>query len=526
MFIVSSSSPGYCDPLSSAKYPENSSPKYPESRSASMSSSSGDESLGTVTAGDGDTSPFPPHQIPELAVAMSQVYSEAGNNDDSLLIENALRTMLDNQCAIYNPEIDPTLRIVSICTSSETAYKYVIPQLLHLYNHLYHQKHEVQAQITHVVPPHKTVTMLQDFESSSNGSSNARRRSVVETQRYHAARPRQQPDDDNGGEDYFSLRRSSLESLPPFFSVVPKSPYVVHKPSSHHNQLNSGNRLYTANNVLSYQRQLLSPSYPDESERYYTSELYEFSPSSCSPPLSPSSAYANSSRRSSTSAPTTVEGEEEVELHEPQTEKRASIAEHYSSNIYNSFALVSPHGHGIPSVPPGSAHYALAIHPIPTHVLPPFETVVRTRFTELMKGGMMLVCYPSSMRLYDEHVLPCLDRSLHQLIALNMISTQACEQVSMPPSPDLVPSYADQRTYLQSLQGAEVLYASEVTDFRIYDWGYRWLNEEVEWIRSALCKAGASSAQLLVKLVEGMTTNENWSSTGVCDVSVFVVKKV
>ncbi|KAA8917162.1 hypothetical protein TRICI_000686 [Trichomonascus ciferrii] len=383
-------------------------------------------------------------------VEMSRIHHHGYSRrppDDSCLIQDAMKVLLDDSngaCCAYDPVREPILRIVSICSSSDTAHRSVIPKLLAYYHRRRKSTdQEIHAQITHIVPPHKRGFMLNTVD-------------------------RTRRDEDN---DYFSLTP----------------------------QLHRSRSLYSTPRSM-------------------------FHASSASPPLSPTLSDTSSShyrKRSSTSSTcsTTYSAEADV-----LDEDYATLV-HYQNKIYNNFALISRSEHDIPVVPPCSVHYALNIHPLPTHVLPTFSSLVKTQLVELTRGGVMVVCYPTSRRLYDCHVLPCIDLALHQLLALNMISTQACEDISTPPNTDTIPSFRKQQAILSELSDAEILYSAEVNGYECIDWGYRWLNEEVEWLKTALATAGFFSSQTLLNLIEGMTKNKQWSSGGLCDVGVFVIRK-
>lgn len=406
-------------------------------------------------------------------VEMSRIHGYHRPPDDSYLIQDAMKVLLDNNspCCAYDPTKEPILRIVSICSSSDTAHKFVIPKLLAYYHRRRSQDEEIHAQITHIVPPHKKSFMLNTMDRAKRDNFAG----------------------EEEAEDYFSLtpqlhRSRSLYS-------TPKS-----KPSS---------SMFSANATATNRNTLMDDVTLDTS----------------SPPLSPSFSDTSSShyrKRSSTSSTCSTYS---ATSHPDVLDEDYETLMHYQNKIYNNFALISRSEHDIPVVPPYSVHYALNIHPLPTHVLPTFSSLVRTQLLELTKGGVMVVCYPTSRRLYDYHVLPCIDLALHQLLALNMISTQACEDISTPPNTETIPSFQKQQSILSELKDAEILYSAEVNGYECFDWGYRWLNEEVEWLKNALAKAGFFSSQTLLNLIEGMTKNKQWSSGGLCDVGVFVIRK-
>jgi hypothetical protein len=215
---------------------------------------------------------------------------------------------------------------------------------------------------------------------------------------------------------------------------------------------------------------------------------------------------------------------ETSDLRELRLEEQSAKHWDPSLSIFNVFTYV-PLNSEFLMVPPLSTHYSIDVHTMPTHTLPSFQSIVHARYMELAYNGIMLVCYPTSLHLYNSHVLPCLDLTLLQLLALNMISSQTCENLTTPPVKTTFPSFEEQRRLISSIPNAVILYEAKVDKFEFADWGNRWLSEEFEWIWNALRKSEVNSSQIVLKLVQGLTSNREWAEVGSSEVSVFVVQK-
>ena len=192
------------------------------------------------------------------------------------------------------------------------------------------------------------------------------------------------------------------------------------------------------------------------------------------------------------------------------------------SRVFNTFAFM-PKATSSLVVPPNYAHYNFALYPLPTHVLPMFREVVKTRFSEIMPTGLMVICYPTSLKMYNNCILPCLDLTLHQMLALNLISTHACEELTVPPSAECY-SYEAQKRILEELPQAEILYSRQIIDYKASDWGYRWMSEDMMWIRETLAAMHVPS-QTILKFMNMLTRNFTWSVSTDSDVSLFIVRK-
>lgn len=192
--------------------------------------------------------------------------------------------------------------------------------------------------------------------------------------------------------------------------------------------------------------------------------------------------------------------------------------------IFNTFAFLPLQTNTL-VVPPNSAHYNFALYPMPTHALPSFSEILTARFAELAPSGMLVICFPTSMRLYEEYVLPCLDRALHQMLALNLITSQACESLSSLPERPLL-SFEAQRSAIEQLETAEIVYCRHITNYVAVDWGHRWISEDMGWIKRTLSKAtGGSVSGLGPRFVEMLTGNDCFRKRSESEVSLFVIRK-
>lgn len=190
--------------------------------------------------------------------------------------------------------------------------------------------------------------------------------------------------------------------------------------------------------------------------------------------------------------------------------------------IFNSFAFL-PRRSSTLVVPPNSADYNFALYPLISHVLPPFADIITTRFAETKPGGLMVIAYPTSLKLYHDYILKCVDLALHQMLALNMLSTLACEAVSVPP-PVKIPSFETQQAMIHKLPGADIAYARKIERYHPIDWGYRWVSEDMNWIRKTL-SAHEVSSQSVAKFINLLTLNPLCSSPSDSDISLFIVRK-
>uniref|UniRef100_A0A060T4I4 ARAD1A17754p n=1 Tax=Blastobotrys adeninivorans TaxID=409370 RepID=A0A060T4I4_BLAAD len=401
---------------------------------------------------------------PSMASPTAVISAANRNVDDSSIMADAITSLLersDDPVAMpFDPQVDPCLRIVSICSSSDTTSKYAIPRLLDHYHRRHATTYDVHAQISHIIPSNKPAIILSVLGGSSSGVNGAGSAgSGISTTRLDHQKSKRG--------DYFSTDfREEAARL--------------------RKQMSQG-------------------------------VIYR------SPPLSPEATPVGPSERSSLYG-TDLFGAKNAAP--PATPATPSLLEKYQYKIYHSFCPMTPGGYTRPIVPPQSCHFAINIHPLPTHTVPCFEAFTRSQFTELRPGGAMVICYPTSLKLYTDHVVPCLDIGLHQMLALNQISSQACEEISSLPDPSLIPSFDAQRACLESIPGASIEYSAHFEDYQCSNWGYRWFNEELDWLRGVVQRNDYSTGQTLMKLLEAMSKNSLWNSTGRTDIAVFVVRKV
>ncbi|KAK9451986.1 uncharacterized protein V1518DRAFT_410072 [Limtongia smithiae] len=132
--------------------------------------------------------------------------------------------------------------------------------------------------------------------------------------------------------------------------------------------------------------------------------------------------------------------------------------------------------------PPASVHCALSVHMLPLHNLHDFETFVRSRLLELVRGGVFVLAFPTSTAFYNDTVLSALDPTLHMLLALKRLNTEICERVSTPPP--TVPSFAEQLDIIAQL-GGEILHSEECKT-PVPNWGSTWLASEERWLLDTL----------------------------------------
>lgn len=399
---------------------------------------------------------------PSMASPTAVISAANRNVDDSSIMADAITSLLersDDPVAMpFDPQVDPCLRIVSICSSSDTTSKYAIPRLLDHYHRRHATSYDVHAQISHIIPSNKPTTILSAIGSSGiNGGAGSTGSAGISTSRLDRHKSTRS--------DYFSTDfREEAARL--------------------RKQMNQG-------------------------------VVYR------SPPLSPESGPVDSADRSSLHGTDLFDAKNYL-----ATPASPSLLEKYQYKIYHSFCPMTPGGYTRPIVPPQSCHFAINIHPLPTHTVPRFEAFTRSQFTELRPGGAMVICYPTSLKLYTDHVIPSLDIGLHQMLALNQISSQACEEISSLPDPSLIPSFDAQRACLESIPGASIEYSAHFEDYECSNWGYRWFNEELDWLRGVVQRNDFSTGQTLMKLLEAMSKNSLWNSTGRTDIAVFVVRKV
>lgn len=357
-----------------------------------------------------------------------------------------------------------SLSIVSTCSSLGSTYAYIVPQILSHYLHLAHSN--------------PSFTSLMDITAN-----------VVHVIPQHKTIKAEYMDDNSLSTSTFSSRSNSSASTDCTFESF-NGVYDIHESGTNYS-ISPKNSIFSPTAMASLLKSQQKPDLKVNTHYTYNEEFHTISPA-----LSPV-----------VSLPALTSGEEDANLEE---------------RIYNTFAFM-PRRANAQVVPPNSTHYNFALYPLPSHVLPSFQDVISSRFTETIPSGLMVVCYPTSLSLYYKYILPCLDLALHQMLALNMISTQACEAITVPP-PSPVYSFETQLSMVQNLPDAEIVYSRKIQDYNPSDWGYRWISEDMLWIRQTLANLDVSS-QSIIKLISTLTRNPLWSVSGSCDISLFIVRK-
>lgn len=391
---------------------------------------------------------------------------------------------------ILNSDLDehgqaPTsLSVVSTCSSLGSTYAYIVPRLLYHHLLLAHnddgtlpaqQKQQlVTANIVHVIPQHKTIKAETDLDEFGHSQLNSNAHLQVPTcptgvYNIHMS----------GATFSISPRDSAVSQavLAGLLRSIPKrdtgSPPTQLVSSLHH---------HVSTTLETHAKSvMLDPNL------LHSSQFFSRIPQSPSPPSS-SPAYHDN----------------------------------FENSIFNSFVFL-PRRTSTLVVPPNSANYNFALYPLVSHVLPPFQDIIEARFAETKPGGLMVISYPTTLALYRKYILKCVDLALHQMLALNLISTQACEALSVPPSAQ-IPSFEVQRGLIERLRGAEIAYAKNIEHYRPFDWGYRWVSEDMNWIRKTL-SAFEVSSQSIAKFINLLSLNPLWSGPSDSAISLFIVRK-
>lgn len=427
-------------------------------------------------------------------------YPDLTTPDDMLLEEIMLQSFQFNTSAQQNSS--GSLNVVSICSSLGSAFAYTVPQIiLHYFdlaqhNPKYQALQDVSANVIHVIPQHKTIKV-------EPGDPDYDRQLQIHVAGTPAPTAASLLDSYSGvfeiheaGTNYCIAPKNSILTPEAIQSLLKRQPSPVsptletlpiHKNYLHHNHFYNSS---------------VNPFFASDSSAWSASSShglqYSLSPSPPSPLLSP--------------VPT---GHHHHHSHVD-----------LSDRIFNTFAFMPQRRHA-PAlvVPRNSAHFNFALYPIPSHVLPPFADIIAARYAETAPGGLMVVCYPTSLKLYYGHILKCLDLALHQLLALNLISTQACEAITAPPQSP-VASFAAQHDMLRHNlpPTAEIVYSRHVQNYTPAQWGYRWISEDMQWLRQTLAGFEVAS-HAVVKLFNTLARNPEWSAPTTCDISLFIVRK-
>lgn len=426
-----------------------------------------------------------------------------------------------------------TFNILSTCSSLGSAYAYIVPQLLLQYTSLghsnpnFHMFKDVTANIIHVIPQHKTIKaeaspattmsnsklngkIVKKKKASGNSGNDMQKRSFQNSHINHQKFIHNR-NSHNGSNQQFNGSYSVHESGTSF-SISPRNSIFLHSASrtdpnqdmwkdtsvnyTHPPDRQNGD-MPEADIDLSFSRK--SPPSPLKTPTRISEMNHYFDNSTSNVGVSFLESNGSTSSLSSTEINVDIE-----------------------SRVFNTFAFM-PKATSSLVVPPNYAHYNFALYPLPTHVLPMFREVVKTRFSETMPTGLMVICYPTSLKMYNNCILPCLDLTLHQMLALNLISTHACEELTVPPSAECY-SYEAQKRILEELPQAEILYSRQIIDYKASDWGYRWMSEDMMWIRETLAAMHVPS-QTILKFMNMLTKNPTWSVSTDSDVSLFIVRK-
>lgn len=402
-----------------------------------------------------------------------------------------------------------SLSIAYTCSSLGSAYAYVVPRILSHYLYLAHGNLSFQAlqnmtaSVVHVIPQHKAIR-AESFEQSPIPSS------------YHSI--------DGGAAGFSSSNSSSGNSTPRDFPFEASRTattfesfngvYDIHSPGNDYCIFPKNSVFPPATMASLLKNHVKSPQQDPSSHQNYSYGHITLSPGSTPAfnlPQSPSSPSLSPIAQSPSLLHTATSENDDM---------------HWNINmddrIFNTFAFI-PRRKNALVVPPNSANFNFALYPLPSHVLPSFQHIIQARYEEILPSGLMVVCYPTSLALYHNFILPCLDLALHQMLALNMISTQACEAITIPPSSPIY-SFETQRTMIEQLPNSEILYFRNIEDYSPSEWGYRWISEDMHWIRQTLAGLDVSS-QSIIKLINILTRNPLWSAPASCDISMFIVRK-
>lgn len=445
------------------------------------------------------------------------------NFSDSGLLDDIMSHIFDYN--VNHLSIPGSLYIVFTCSSLGSTYAYLVPQILSHYlklaqtNSSFHAFKDLTANVVHVIPSHKTIkaessddpTQTSAWRSKTSNSSS----SVPATAAAAAAVFSSHRSDSSL---FFTGNHISNEAFTTSTFQSFNGVYDIHESGSQYS-ISPKNSIFPPAAMASLLKTVKGAS----ALNGRTDPFSHCQPSSISLNTSSSehvSRFPPSSLPQSPVSPllSPVVSVPIGSISPNKTGNYDSLAD----RIFNTFAFM-PHQIKALVVPPNSIHYNFALYPLPSHVLPSFQDVIHARFTETLPSGLMVVCYPTSLALYYKYILPCLDLALHQLLALNLISTQACEAITVPPQSHVY-TFEAQRALVEQLPNAEIVYSRKIEEYKPTDWGYRWVSEDMLWIRQTLAGLDVSS-QSIIKLISMLTRNPLWSESGSCDISLFVVRK-
>lgn len=435
-----------------------------------------------------------------------------------------------------------SFNIIYTCSSLGSAYAYIVPQLLYQYTNLgmidpnFQVFRGVTANIVHAIPRYKTLqteieevntgysrtkkNIFKKKEASGDNMSNMQEKFVQNSHTHHQRFFYDRNYNEGSGGRSNLTRVNTVGSNHHFngsyyvnesgtsFSISPRNSTF----SPFHHQSSSDENVWK--NI--YVNYTYSPGNSDTPiADIDLSHKSSFSPVETPPFIHDSKNHFDENFPSS-------------ETKFPDSSKRnfnlssAEIPFDIENRIFNTFAFMPKTTHSL-VVPPNYAHYNFALYPLPTHVLPSFSEIVKARFLETMPTGLMVICYPTSLELYFQCILPCLDLALHQMLALNLISTRACEAITVSPSAECC-SYETQKRIINELPQAQIVYSREIIDYKASDCGYRWMSENMSWIRETLSSMGVPS-QSILKFMNMLTKNPQWAMPCNSKISLFIVRK-
>lgn len=462
-------------------------------------------------------------------VAVTNAHDDNTMISDPMLLEDLMSQLFSFDTI---PDLHlHTISVVSTCSSLGSTYAYIVPQILSRYEHLSHTNpihsklKDTCANVVHVIPQHKTIKAEISDNDSRQHSMTSTASTVTSNPGYSSFYSQNSLDTASAygrnsvytanGQSLFNA--CSLESafngmneIPDStmnFSISPRNLNLFQPTST--NDFSQSNYSYSQNTNInrsasgpscrrpSAYRSLSSHDSPinDDIARIFTAHTPP------SPLLSPIVSLFPFSQ------PTPIQPEEQDQLQD---------------RIFNTFAFMPINTKSL-VVPPNSTQYNFALYPLPSHVLPSFKDIIKARFSETSPSGLMVVCYPTSLSLYKNFILPCLDLALHRMLALNMISTQACEAITVPPC-SKVYTFEQQMALINQLENIDIVYSRNIKNYSPSDWGYRWLSEDMLWIRQTLQSLDVNS-QSILKLINTMTKSNLWNVSAVCDISLFIVRK-
>lgn len=426
-------------------------------------------------------------------------HNHMGVLTDTQLLEDMLIHIFNNNVSSQNVHV--SLSIVFTCSSLGSSYSFIVPKILSYYLSLAQSDSTLErlegitANVVHAIPQHKTIKneLSEDvlrspiiFTRNSSDASHTANGYSHQNLTPSGSQSAYTYDSFNGnynihdsGCGHCVSPKSSVFSPDPMTSIWTKKPETL-------------------------EGLCFTPLVRPKSDGSLPTGILPISMPR-SPPAYPSTPVSSFFSLPGSRFPTDENSDYDLE-----------------DRIYNTFAFM-PRQKNALIVPPNSCHFNFALYPLPYHLLPPFKDVIKARFAETMPLGSMVLCYPTSLALYSKYILPCLDLALHQLLALNLISTQACEAITLPPQSHIY-SYETQRAILEQLPNSEIVYSHKIDNYSPSQWGYRWISEDMLWIRQTLTSLDVSS-QDIIKLINALTRNPLWSASASCGISLFIVRK-